>query len=374
MSEFLDQMRLEMDPVADKIVERIVSENGAEEARKLFSVLIRNVDIPFDKVPSYVQDYMRENASLPAHFDLERIRRGQEVFVDEGLYFCGFLYFKSLPTCYLDWKGVQVLYQTGRLDASRGYPEIFARRIAETLQFLLDCMEPGSLEPGGKARQTILKIRLIHASIRHFIQQRPEWDSMLWDKPINQEDMALTLQSFGTTMLMGMEQLKKPLSAEREGDYHYAWQAVGHILGLREELNPKTVAEGKALMKKILDRNEGTSEAGRSLTQALIDFGRELVPLKGVNASIAAMVRFYLGERHAAMLGVEAKGCLTKFLPEIISRSINWTNKLEDSSEKMEDLMNKFGLKMIEVLQKRMNSVKGVQLRVPERMKEAWGA
>ena len=374
MSEFLDQMRLEADPVADEVVARIVAEQGADEAKKLFTLLIHNVDIPFDRVPGYVRAYMEDNAQLPEHFDLSRIRRGQQVFVDEGLIFCVFLFFKSLPTCYLDWRGAQVLYLTGRLDQGRQYPAIFARRIAETIQFVLDCMAPGSLDPGGKARQTILKVRLIHASIRHFVQQRPEWNGPEWGMPINQEDMALTLQTFGTTMVMGMEQLQNPLSAERAGDFHYAWQAVGHLLGLRSDLNPGDLDAGRRLLGQILDRNAGDSEAGRSLTAALIDYGEDLIPGKTFDFNSRALVAYFLGPQHAALMGLQADGCLTRLLPAFLGKLIGWGNKLEEKNALSEMVANRLGLGIIKALQRRMNSYKGIQLVLPEAMQDAWGA
>lgn len=372
--EQLDQYRLQTDPVAAAVIDRLVSEKGEEEARKLFDILIRNIDIPFALVPDYVREYMESNSGPHEGIDLEKVKRGQKVFVDYGATFVLVLYFKSLPTCYLNVKGTPVLTQTGRLDKARGYPEIYARRIAETAQFLLDTMDPGSLEPGGKGVQTVLKVRLVHAAIRHFIRKGENWNEEAWDLPINQEDLVFTLFTFSCTMIEAMAQLGEPVTTQEEEDYYYAWALVGRYLGIEPELIPANATDAKALLEFILERQAGPSEDGRQLTAALMAFAKELIVGKLFDNTPEVFIRFFMGDEYSEMLGVTGKGgCLISMLPKAIGRLMNFAENLEDRSETAAYLSNKAGMGIIKGARTLFNNYKGTPLRVPEDMKAAWG-
>ncbi len=377
----LDALRMQTDPVADAIVTRLIEEEGIQEAKKLFDVLVRNIDIPFTKVPDYVREYMEDNSGPWEGIDLERVKRGQKVFEDYGSTFLLVLFFKSLPTCYLNVPGAPVLTQTGRLDKDRKFPETYARRIGETMQFLLDTMALGNLEPGQKGVNTVLKVRLIHATIRAFIQQgatpgsdRKPWNIDEWQMPINQEDLVFTLFSFSIIMVQAMRQLETPMSRQEEEDYYYAWVLVGHYLGIQPDLIPETASEAEQLLELILERHAGAGEDGQQLTAALIAFAEELLWGKVLDATPTIFLQFFMGEKYATMLGVSGKaGCLGGLLPQFLSRWLKASEKLEDKSEPVGVLINQAGMALVRGIMNYMNRYKGGKMRIPEKMKQAWG-
>lgn len=370
----LDAYRNVTDPKAEAVIERLVTEEGPEEARRLFEILIRNVDIPFADVPDYVGDYMRDNGTIPAGIDMERVKRGQQVFHDYGGVFVLALYCKSLPTCYVHSNAVPVLAITGRLDESRGYPEVFARRVLETAQFLLDVMAIGSLEVGESGMNSALKVRLIHAAIRFFIQKSPKWDKDQYQLPINQEDLAYTLMTFSYSLIEALHQLKIPISEQDAEDYFYAWNLVGHLMGVEPSLIPSSVKEGKALLAAIGKRHTGPTEEGVDLTKALIVFIKDLSGNALFENSTEIFIRFFMGEEGAKILGLsDNKGCLAFLLPRVLGRLMGWGERLEDKSESMELLGNKMGMAIIKGAMNQMNRFKGQTFQVPESMQDRWG-
>ncbi|MFN8395375.1 MAG: oxygenase MpaB family protein [Bacteroidia bacterium] len=375
LDDELNALRLVTDAPADAVVARLVAENGPEQARELFSVLINNIDVPVDQVPGYVMDYFREQGAVPDGIDMARVIRGQRVFVDFGPAMALMLYFKSLPTCYLNWKLCETLAITGRLDDTRTWPAVFSRRVGETTQFVLDVMTPGSLRADGNGIRTTLKVRLVHASIRHFVGRSPKFDEAAWQKPINQEDLAHTLLTFGLAMIQGSRQMGLKLSAQAAEDFYYAWRLVGHFLGIDPLLNPNTVAEAEALQQALLQRLSGSSEQGKSITRALLDFSKEvMLPTDLLDNSPEFLLRYYMGDAQALLLGVEAKkGCLAAMVPGAIARYFGWVEKLEDKGLGIEKLANKLGLAVVRGLMKRFQSVKGRSLYVPTEMAEEWG-
>ena len=199
----------------------------------------------------------------------------QELFLDHGPKMLLFLYFKSLPTLYACKKGAKVLVRTGNLAHSGDEMIIFSRRIAETGQFLLNVMAPGSLVHNGLGVKTILKVRLIHAAIRHFVKAH-HWDAQTLGEPINQEDLGITLTTFSYSLIDALNRFEiQDVTKERSEAFIHLWACVGHILGIDQDMLPDDLNESKILHDLILDRQKGASEEGVKLTKALIVFAEK---------------------------------------------------------------------------------------------------
>ena len=325
----LNSYRLQADPLADQAVARVAEEQGPDATLRLFNTLIRNVRLPKDQLPDSLSDYLKATAQLPLEVSSEDTRLAQALFSDHGPKFLVFLYFYSLPLLYTDAKGARVLVHTGRLAHDEKKLEIFARRIAETGQFLLSVMTPGALMPNGPGIEMIQKIRLIHASIRHFIPA-DHWDEQALGKPINQEDLALTLLSFGVIMPKALEKVGIEESNEKTEAYIRYWNGIGRLLGIQEELLPANRSEAESLLELIMDRQAAPSEDGRLLTKALIEFSKQTLP-ETAHLFPPLMIRHFLGEEHAEMLGISPKpGCLGVALPTLLTKWFQSGEKLED--------------------------------------------
>lgn len=326
---YLDQQRLIGDPLADQAIDQLVEVQGPEESRRLFDRLIRNVDLPLDTVSGPLRDYLEATHALPATTDWAMVRQAHELFVDHGPKFLLFLYYKSLPLLYLNAHGALVLEQTSRLTNSSGDLRIFARRVAETGQFLLDVMAPGNLQPGAKGIQAIQKVRLIHASVRHFMPA-DRWDIAKHGVPINQEDLAQTLMTFCITPIDALAQFGLTEKSELLDSYLHTWNAIGELLGIQKALLPDDLAAARRLLDIILERQERDSPAGQLLTQALIDFAKQNLPTDFERAPELLMIHM-IGAKRAAMLGISPEtGCLGKLLPEFFRTYFNLGERLED--------------------------------------------
>src|SRR5690606_2016786 len=133
------------------------------------------------------------------------------------------LMYASLPTLYAGAQGgVQLLSMTGQLRKH------YRRRAAVTLRFILDCMEPGSFQGAGAGLFAVQRVRLIHATVRHFAKTSGKWAALPeWGEPLNQEELLGTLLAFSVQAIDGSAQLGGPLSDREAEDLLYAWHVVG---------------------------------------------------------------------------------------------------------------------------------------------------
>jgi len=370
---FLDAHRLRTDPLADAVMEQVIAAEGEAEARRLFDLLIRRIELPLAELPPLIQDFVAQTNQLPAWADWEQIQLANQLFLDHGPKFLIFLYYKSLPLLYCCKNGAQVLVQTGRLTHQADTYKIFTRRIAETGQFLLDVMAPDALRPGGSGIQVIQKVRLIHASIRRFIPPH-RWNVATLGRPINQEDMAVTNMTFGVALTDALAQFGIREDEKRIDAYVHTWAAIGAVLGLEEDLLPNDVADAQFLLERVLQRQAAESEAGKTLTHALLEFAKETLPSEKLNHSPTALMHYLIGAERAAMLGITPNwGCLTSFVPHFLKAIFGLGERLEDKfDEPMRPLLDHLAQRTMEKMVDYFDEYKGRHFTVPPTYERAW--
>lgn len=255
---------------------------------------------------------------VPAWVDAKKLERASEIWDENMLAIIGVLYAGSLPSCYLIANGIPTLYDTGKLGEHR----FIYQRIYETGLMLDAVMEPGGLRlvedlpgPDGRPRQRYVwgrgfiaarKVRMLHAAMRSMllepqlimppaamrseafarssigaltahIAQKP-YDAAKLGKPVNQEDLAYTLLTFGYTIPAGLRAWGCRLSDDDCEAFLHAWCLVGHIMGVRDDLMPETFADAERFYGQVKRRQAARSVQGPKLTRALEDFLRDYLP------------------------------------------------------------------------------------------------
>jgi hypothetical protein len=370
---FLEEKRAQADPLADEVVGQIIADKGPQEAYRLFDMLIRQIELPLEILPPLAADFLAQTDSLPQWAEAGKVRLAQDIFLDHGPKFLVFLYYKSLPMLYCCARGAEVLVRTGRLTRDDTSFRIFTRRIAETGQFLVDVMAPDGLAPGGKGIQAIRKVRLIHAAIRHFTRTG-DWDEAHFGRPINQEDMAITLMSFSVALTDALEQFQVEESTERIEAYQHTWAAIGSLMGIDGDLLPASVADARFLMEKILTRQAAPSEAGATLADALVKFGQETLPSEKLDNAPSMLIQHLLGAERSRMLGVYAPvGCLSFALPAFLWAWFRGGERLEDRiQEPLQIFIDLLSQKMVGVMVGYFDRYKGRNFELPQAFQAAW--
>jgi hypothetical protein len=297
----LEPMRQIGDPLADEVIADVIRKHEIAKVNQIFRSLVENDGIVPDDMPPEVNTYLAQTATMPDWADMALIEQGEEFFSLNWPVIVTLLFCASLPSAYAAWRGAQVLFLTTRLT------ERIHRRIFETAQFVLNVMSPGAFTPHGQGIRSVQKVRLMHAAIRHLIEYDPRWRSqwdMAWGVPINQEDLAGTLMTFSTEILVGMARFRIPIRASDEKAYFHAWKVVGHIMGIRPDLLPTDPQDAYDLAETIFQRQRGPSEAGRTLTKALVEFMEQQIPGTLFDDFPATIIRHAVDKDVADMLQV----------------------------------------------------------------------
>ncbi|RJE75448.1 oxygenase MpaB family protein [Reichenbachiella sp. MSK19-1] len=384
-TDSLEGFRSHTDPLADNTVREIIDSGYEAQINQIFALLVQNdsfdahtfCDLDGDLADTLTR-YFEKSSVLPEWADMQQVLIGEELFATYGPEVFMLLNVSSLPMCYTCANGAQVLFDTGRLLTHNGDVDPLARRLMETAQMVVNVLSPGGLLPDGKGLVTIQKVRLIHAAIRYFIKRRG-WDTETLGEPINQEDLAGTLMSFGPVILSGLKHLNADLTPVQCNAYMHTWKVVGYLMGIDEQLLPDTYEQGFGLATKILEHQACESEAGKALNNACTLFMHEMIPMKLFDDVPAYLTEYFLADFSKAS-GIDLGECigvkneidlrdklvlrLTQFIVGHLSNVAN--------IEVVQRISAPFNRLLLEGIIKYYNKGKKVHFFIPPSLKKNW--
>jgi hypothetical protein len=331
---FLTALRQQGDPVADETIRRIFERGEAAELNAFMGRLVANDEIPAD-IPDELRAFLAETDALPTWHNRALIHEAERLFNIFGLISLVSLVAASLPECYTMRTGVRILDLTGQLG------EHTNRRLHQTAVMVLSVMGKHGLDEQGRGVRQAQKVRLIHAAIRYRIlgaigaggvptaaggevpvvipgatqsvadiiaRHRFDWDLARDGFPINQEDLAFTLLTFGFVIPRAMMSLGVPLTEQEFRAFLHAWNCVGYVMGVDERLMAHTPLDAAVLFTRIKARQAGPSPAGARLTNALLEvMERDLLKFRVFRPAAPILMRILVGDDTAKMLGLDVR-------------------------------------------------------------------
>jgi len=289
--------------------------------------------VPGD-IAAALEAYVAAARVLPAWADPARIARAEQLFIGMSMTSCTLLFCASLPQCYVVPDLAAVLHVAGQLEQHTDY------RVRSTAAMIFPVMMRGGLTaPAGGGVAQALKVRLIHATIRHLIlrgapaqalaagepaidalaPQGPSmqqalyahgWDTARLGLPCNQEELAYTLLTFSYVFLDGLRRLGIGLAPADEEAYLHAWNVLGHLIGIERGLMADTMAQAQALFEAIHARSRPSArrpDPRPALGRALVAAVRAYIPIGILKPFPLLLTRYLVGARAAGDLGLEGR-------------------------------------------------------------------
>jgi hypothetical protein len=372
---FLERMREAVDPPADAVAEALCDRG----AHRVVADLIKNRQMwepdgePSRLLPEDIRAYMKAASTLPPWRQTSAIGEAEAFFLLYGLASSTLLACASLPQCYVMKYGTEVLAYTKFLQVDP------ARRIRETAQMVMDVMCPRGLEPGGRGVRATMKVRVMHAIVRHMISHDrhakpnpsdPEVRAR-FGRPINQEDMAYTLMTFSYVVVQGFRTMGYGMTESQRNSYIHCWNVVGYLMGIQEALLPARFEDAAELFNTIQRRQHGRSEAGQKLTAALIRAIEDAVPGRTHDPLPAALTRKLVGHDIADALGVERAAGFTRLRLAAVLGA--WSMSAHVLRHAYKDRPYRFASeKLHKAIMVKMGGMHGVAFDVPPEFVARW--
>ena len=295
------------DPLADDLVEAFRRMPAGVGRAQFETAIERGIDAVENPMPELVA-FFEQVDNRPYWVDQKKIDYAVRVSARVGLFpSLTALSMFSLMGGYLASRADKTLVATGDLEA------MAPRRLAETLNWVVDVTAPNALERFAPGFTSTLRVRMMHAMVRAGMARRPDWDFEDWDYPVNQSTMAGTLMLFSLGNVLGSQALGVQFSRKDKDALYHFWRYVGYLLGLDHELLPADEADTWRLLWLQADyefRPDADSlRLGQALKSALgpLAIGSSPHPAAAVGRKLATEIlcaysRLILGSANADAL------------------------------------------------------------------------
>ncbi len=179
--------------------------------------------------PETVRDFFTDIERVPDWFEPDGVRSGCRAFHRHSEMFVGAFVGAVLI------EGFSTLISrsfsiTGRL-VDQG-----VRRLKQNNRHLMEIFIPGGLDRRSDGWKLSVRIRLVHARVRHLLAASDDWDEAAWGVPLSAAHVAFATAAFSGLLLRRVEMLGVRLSAEERESFMMVWRYSGHLMGVAPAL------------------------------------------------------------------------------------------------------------------------------------------
>ena len=278
------------DEEADPLVASLIDRGAVPEVNRLLWDWTRN-DQPLPAgLPEDLRAFMERARQLPSWAERAKLETAAAFNKSRGIYLNllnglgGGMLSTAIPK-----EARAVYYSKGGADMED--------RVAKTsiLGFAVGALN--AYRPDGACIVESVKTRLVHAAVRHLLQQSPHWTGGI---PISQEDMLVTWHTLPTYAMRKMREWRVRMPAADSEAYLHVWQVTAHMLGIRDEYIPATWDAANAQSDQILPRNMGPTPEGVILTDILLgQLAEQTSPASISRPMVNAFGRYLVGDQVA---------------------------------------------------------------------------
>ena len=119
---------------------------------------------------------------------------------------------------------------TGRLRESG------VRRLKQNNRHMLELFLPGGLERDGDGWKLSVRVRLVHAQVRHLLSGSPEWDAAALGTPLSAAHMGFAATAFSARLVHHMRRLGCRFSDEEKESFISVWRYAGYLMGIPDSI------------------------------------------------------------------------------------------------------------------------------------------
>lgn len=310
---FVGRMLRVGDPLADAVVAELPG--LGQEGRLLLQKGIAHGLGSLSDPPPAIAAFLRSAEAVPPWVTRRTFTGGSRTFMSIPLPAHALtLSLAALTHTYSSPAIARVLVGTGELINST------RRRLVETTDWLLRCMQPDALRPsgngpdgtgqGGKGYVATLQVRMLHAQARARTLAGG-WDVDVLGHPLGQVDLARTWLDFLPISYAALGKLGYECTANEIADLYRTWWYLGHLLGIDPGFYlGVTDHQAARRLLALVDATNRTPDANsKALVTQTVAAATELFSLNGIlptisRETIRASFRHVNGDRIADFYGI----------------------------------------------------------------------
>ncbi|MTK31174.1 DUF2236 domain-containing protein [Nocardia seriolae] len=253
------------DTVIDTAVEDFAT-LGRGTGWRLLANALRDRDPNPPGAPDSLRELLTPLLTPPDWFDPDQVRRGAE------------LWWRFAPAVIIGLGGtLMTAYAFGDLNKPQAMNSrsetMAARRYEETARWVLSATDPGTLAPGGTGFDATVRIRFVHAMVRHHLRLSGNWQRTAWGDPIHTTGMAITAHGFLLMPLAMYDLFDMPLTPDELDAIRQLWCWIAYLMGVPHDLRAHSIEDAQHITRAATIIFAPPDEDTEILTRALLRTG-----------------------------------------------------------------------------------------------------
>ena len=110
------------------------------------------------------------------------------------------------------------------------------RRLMQNNRHLLEVFFPGGLRREGDGWKLSMRLRFVHARVRHLLANSDVWDQEVYGTPVHAAHLGLATTVFSMRLLQHAKAVGATFDAEEQESVMKVWRYTGHVMGVPESI------------------------------------------------------------------------------------------------------------------------------------------
>ena len=110
------------------------------------------------------------------------------------------------------------------------------RRLGQNNRHMMEIFLPNGMYRYGDGWKLSVRIRIVHARIRHLLSNSEEWDAEGWGLPISAAHLGYAISAFSARLLKHMRTLGAKYDDEEYASLMAVWRYSGYLMGIPETI------------------------------------------------------------------------------------------------------------------------------------------
>ncbi len=217
------------DPVAEEMTEDLAELSSGESMRLIEAAMNQEGEEALRDAPASLRRFFKEVETPPEWLDYSAFAPGVRMFhrnsqVILAAFVAGVL-IEGFTT-----NIAKSFFITGRV-RDQG-----VRRLGQNNRHMMEIFLPGGLYRDGDGWKLSVRIRIVHARLRHLLSNSEEWDTEDWGVPISAAHLGYAISAFSARLLKHMKTLGAGYNDEEYASFMAVWRYSGHLMGIPETI------------------------------------------------------------------------------------------------------------------------------------------
>ena len=216
------------DPEADALIEELSTLDRSLSTQYINAAMDRRED-ELVGAPSIIRDFFAGASVVPDWVDFESFIPGIKMFHRNSKIvlagFVGGVLVEGFST-----NISKSFFITGRVR------DTGVRRLKQNNRHMVEIFMPGGLLRDGDGWKLSVRVRLIHAQVRHLLKHSDDWETELWGEPVSSAHVGYSITAFSARLLEHMKSLGARFTEEEARSFLEIWRYSGLLMGIPETI------------------------------------------------------------------------------------------------------------------------------------------